>query len=186
MGLTTFLTAIIFGTLTGNVLLSSGIGLDLVSNNLNSIKNALIFSLYVVGITILSGVFIYLANLWLVSGEHVGFIVLVGLLIVSVIVQIADYLMMKLTPIVHTYVKNIIVILIPTIAIIILSLLGANVNFFEFLLNLLFTCVGMVFVMVTICGIRQNKLTYATYDIFKGNLMTLVVLFVMALVWTAF
>lgn len=186
MNLTTFLSAIIFGTLTGNVLLASGIGVDLVSNNLNSIKNALVFSLFVVGTTFFSGVFMWLANLWLMSGEHVGFIVMIGIVIVAVMVQIADFIMMKTTPIVHTYVKDIMVILIPSISIIIFSLLGPNVKFFEFIFNLLFCCVGMALVMVTISGVRQNKLTYATYDVFKGNLMTLVVLFVMALVWTAF
>lgn len=186
MTMTTFLTTIIFGVLTGNVLLASGIGVDLVSNNLNSIKNSLIFSLYVVAITFISGIFMWLANLWLVSAEHAGFIVLVGVLIVAIIVQIADYIMMKVTPIVHTHVKDIIVILIPTITVIIFSMLGQNVKFLEFLFNLIFSCVGMTLVMVTISGVRQNKLTYASYDVFKGNLMTLVVLFVMTLVWTAF
>lgn len=186
MEMSTFLMAIIFGTLTGNVLLASGIGMDLVSNNLNSIKNSLIFSLFVVGITFVSGLFVWIANLLLVNGGHTGFIVLIAFLIVSVVVQIADYIMSKVTPIVHTHVKDIIVILIPTITIILFSMLGANVKFIEFVLNLLFSCIGMVVVMVTISGVRQNKLTYATYDVFKGNLMTLVVLFVMALVWTAF
>ena len=183
MGITTFLTALIFGTLTGNVLLSSGIGLDLASNNLNSIKNALVFSLFVVSITLVSGISTYLAYIWLASGENTGFIVLVSIMIVAIVVQVAELVMMRVVPIVHTHVKDILVVLIPTISIILLSLIG--VGFGEFILNLLFTCFGMVLIMVTISGVRQNKLTFATYDVFRGNLMTLVVLFVLALVWTA-
>ena len=185
MELTTFLTAIVFGTLTGNVLLSSGIGLDLASNNLNSIKNALVFSLFVVGITILSGISMWLANLWLASGENSGFIVLVGFIIVAVMVQVAEFIMMKVAPIVHTHVKDMLVVLIPTISIILFSLIGGGIGFGEFIFNLLFSCVGMVAVMVTINGVRQNKLTSATYDVFRGNLMTLVVLFVLSLAWMA-
>jgi len=185
MNLTTFLTVVIVGTLTGNVMIGSGIGLDLASNNLNSIKNALIFSLFVTAVSLISGVCVFLANLWLVASGNAGFLVLVGMLIVAIFVQIAEYVMKKLTPIVHTHIKSILVVLIPTITIILFSLLGEGVGFGEFLLSLVFTCVGMIAVMVTICGVRQNKLTYATYDVFKGNLMTLVVLFVLALVWTA-
>ena len=185
MDLTVLLTAIIFGTLTGNVLLSSGIGLDLVSNNLNSIKNALIFSLYVVCITIISGIVVWLANFWLVSVENAGFIVLVGFMIVSIVVQLAEFIMMKISPIVYTHVKEILVVLIPTISIVLFSLIGNGVGFGEFILNLLFSCVGMVGVMLTINGVRQNKITSATYDVFRGNLMTIVVLFVVSLVWMA-
>ena len=43
----------------------------------------------------------------------------------------------------------------------------------------------MVGVMLTINGVRQNKITSATYDVFRGNLMTIVVLFVVSLVWMA-
>lgn len=180
MNLTTFLATIIFGTLTGNVMLSSGIGLDLASNNLNSIRNSLVFGLYVVAITFVSGLLMWLVNLWVSS----GFVILVGFMIVAILVQIAELIMIKLSPIVYTHVKEMLVVLIPTISIILFSLIG-YASFWLFLFNLIFVCVGMIGVLVTISGVRQNKLTHTTYDVFRGNLMTLVVLFVMALVWTA-
>ena len=185
MNITALLSALVFGTLAGNVILVSGIGLDLTSNNLNSIKNSLIFSLFVFGSLLVSGVFMYLARLALLSLDLGGFFVVVSLMIVAIIVQISEYLMMKLAPIVYTHVKDILVVLIPTLAIILLSLFSNGIKFGELILNIIFTSIGMIAVMTTISGVRQNKLTYATYDVFRGNLMTLVVLFVLALVWTA-
>ena len=185
MTLTSLLTMIVVGIINGNVISSSMVGVDLAGNNLNSIRNSLVLSLFIFGISLTTGIIIFVSNLVLASIVGEGFIIFVSLLVVSVVVQIADYLLEKLFPIVHAKLDGFIVTLIPAITTILFSLFATGLTFFDLVLQIIFTNIGIALVLTMIAGVRQNKLTYSSYDVFKGNLMTLSILFVLAIVWAA-
>lgn len=184
MTLTSLLSIMLVGVITGNVISSSMVGVDLAGNNLNSIKNSLVLSLIIFGVSLLSGLGLFVTNLILVSTGNAGFFVLVAFLFVAILVQIAEYVLEKFFPVVHTNVEGFIVTLIPAIAVILFSMFTSNITFLELLLNILFTNLGITIVLTIIAGVRQNKLTYSSYEVFKGNLMTLAILFVLAVLWT--
>lgn len=175
----------LIGLISGNVITSTGLGIDIAGNNLNSIKSSLVLSLMIFGITLLSGVVLYVSNLVLIAYSVEGFLVIVAFVTVALFAQIAEYVLERLFPVVHTKLNGFVVTIIPSVLIILLSLFGTGIGFGWLLLDIIFICLGITAVLSVISGIRNNKLTYNSYDVFKGNLMTLVLLFVMALIWTA-
>ena len=177
----TLLSIMLVGIITGNVFCASGMAVDVAGNQLNTIKGSLIYSLFIFGTLLLSGVVIFVTNL-ILGGKYFVFVVV---LVVAIMVQIAEFLMEKFFPIIHTKLGRFIVALIPTLTIILFSLFTQGLTFGVLLLNIIFICVGITLVLALISGIRNNKLTYSSDEVFKGNLMTLVILFVLALVWTA-
>ena len=185
MGTSQFLSIMLMGLISGNVITASGVGIDLAGNNLNTIKHSLILSLFIFGVTLCSGIVLFVTNLILTSLELQNFFVVLAVLVVAVFVQIAEFMLEKLFPIVHTRLGSFVVSLIPTVAIILLSIFTKGVSFGVILLDILFICLGITAVLACIAGVRNNKLTYSSYDVFKGNLMTLAILFVMAIIWTA-
>jgi len=185
MTLSSLLSIILVGIITGNVISSSMVGVDLAGHNLNSMKNSLILSLFVFVISLFSGIAVFVVNTILEQTGNVGFLVFVVFLVVSICVQVAEYMLEKLFPIVHTKLKGFFVVLIPAISVILFSILGGGVTFLELMLHIVFVNLGITVVLTIIAGVRQNKLTYSSYDVFKGNLMTLAILFVLALIWTA-
>lgn len=184
--MTSILSVILVGIITGNVVSGSMIGVDLAGNNLNSIKNALILSLLIFGVSLISGITMFVASLALSGSGNGGFIVFVTMLIVAVMVQLAEYVLEKFFPVVGVKLERFLVVLIPTVSVILLSLFGEGMGFGAFMSHIVFTNLGIALTLAVIAGVRQDKLTYSSYDIFKGNLMTLSVLFVLAIVWTAF
>lgn len=184
MTLTSLLSIILVGIISGNVISSSMVGVDLAGNNLNSIKNGLVLSLITFGVTLISGIGDFVTNLVLVSTGNSGFLIFAAFLLVAVLVQVAEFILEKFFPIVHTNLDGFMVTLIPAVAVILFSIFTTNITFLELLLNILFVNVGITLVLTIIAGVRQNKLTYSSYDVFKGNLMTLAILFVLAILWT--
>ena len=185
MTLASLLSIILVGIISGNVISSSMVGVDLAGNNLNSIKNGLVLSLIVFGVSLVAGIGVFVINLALVASGNSGFLVVAAFLFVAVLVQIAEYILEKFFPIVHTNLGGFIVTLIPAVAVILFSIFTSEIKFLELLLNIVFVNLGITLVLTIIAGVRQNKLTYSSYDVFKGNLMTLAILFVLAILWTA-
>ena len=185
MSLSSVLSLLLVGVISGNVITSSMVAVYLAGNNLNTTKNSLILSLFVFGVTLFSGIAVYLANVFLIAIGYTEFIIFIAFFVVAVFVQVADNLLEKLFPIVHTKLNSFIVALIPAITLILFSVCANSVTFVELLLNILFTNLGVAIVLALISGVRENKLTYSSYGVFKGNLMTLAILFVLAIVWTA-
>lgn len=184
--MTSLLSIILIGIITGNVVSGSMIGVDLAGNNLNSIKNALILSLLIFGISLISGVTMFVASLALANSGNGGFIVFVTMLIVAVLVQLAEYVLEKFFPVAGVKLERFLVVLIPTLSVVLLSVFGEGMVFGELMSHIVFTNLGIALTLAVLAGVRQDKLTYSSYDIFKGNLMTLSVLFVLVIVWTAF
>lgn len=185
MTLANFLSIMLIGILTGNVIASSGIGVDLVGNNLNSIRNSTILSLFVFGASLVSGLLCFaLLSILNVVG-YSNFFIVGAFLIVAIIVQVAEYILEKFFPIAKATLGSFVVTLIPTIAIILFSIFSVKLTFLSLLCNIIFVNLGIFLILTLVAGVRQNKLNYSSYDVFKGNLMTLAVLFVIALVWTA-
>lgn len=184
--MTSLLSIILVGIITGNVVSGSMLGVDLAGNNLNSIKNALILSLLIFGISLISGVTMFVVNLALAGSGNGGFIVFVTLLVVAVMVQLAEYILEKFFPVAGVKLSRFLVVLIPTLSVVLLGILNAGIGFAELMSHIVFTNLGIALTLAVIAGVRQDKLAYSSYDIFKGNLMTLSILFVLAIVWTAF
>lgn len=184
MTLSNFLSIILMGIITGNVIGSTGVGVDLAGNNLNSIKSSAILSLAVFCVTLVSGLLAFALNAILISVGYAQYFIAGAFLIVASIVQVAEYVLEKVCPIEKKMLGAFIVTLIPTTAIILFSIFSVEVTFLGVILNILFECVGVLLVLVIIGGVRQNKLNYSSYNVVKGNLMTLVVLFVLSLIWT--
>lgn len=185
MTIETLLSVMLIGLISGNVIASTGVGIDIAGNNLNSIKNSLIFSLIIFGVTLLSGVVIYVTNLIFESYNLQGMMIIVSLMVVAIFTQIAEFILEKIFPVVFTKLNGFVVTIIPSVLIILLSIMASGVGFGLFLLDIIFVCLGITAVLAVISGIRNHKLTYSSFEVFKGNLMTLVLLFVMALIWTA-
>lgn len=177
---------LLLGLITGNVVLASGVGVDIAGNNLNSIKNALILSLVIFLITIISGIIIFVTNLIIGSVGMSSALLFVTILVVAIMVQIAEYVLEKVWPVLHALLGEFFVTLIPTISVILLGVFGAGVSFGMMLLDIISISLGVTLILAVISGVRSNKLTHSSYEVFRGNLMTVAILFVLALVWTVF
>lgn len=184
MNSASILSILLFGLFTGNIVASSGLGVDMASGKVNSIKNSLIYGCIVFGVMVLSGVIVYAVNSILVGFNLSKFMVFVTMVIASIFVQIADYLMEKLVPVLKANLDGFIVVLIPAITVILFSLLGSNLSFGKFLINLISMGLGFILVELTIASVRKNKLSVNSFNVFKGNLITLTIMFVITIVLT--
>ena len=184
MTIEVLISIMLTGLISGNVVVASGLGVDLAGSNINTIKNSLILSLVVFLVALGAGIVTFVVNLILVNSGLEALITFVVFLVVATMVQIAEFVLEKAFPVMHTKLSGFIVTLIPAVSIILLGLFACKITFLEMILDILFICFGISVVMAVIGGVRNNKLTYSSYDILKGNLMTIAILFVLALLWT--
>lgn len=185
MTITSVLSIMLLGVISGNVIVASGVGIDLASSRLNSIKNSLILSLVIFFVTLLSAVIIYICGLIIGSAEQFKYMVIIGFIAVSTMVQIAEFVLKKIFPIVYVKLGTFFVTLIPTISVILFAIFANGYSFLELMTHIVFSCVGIMAVLMLIAGIRNNKLTYSTQSIFKGCVMTMAILFVLSLIVSA-
>jgi len=180
------LSILIAGLFSSNIVASSGVGVDFATNNLSSIKNATIYSLVIFCTAIFSAVGVYLANLALAASNNARFLIVVALLIVSVSVQIAEFMLKKLMPLFFTQTKYFVPSLVSTLFIMVISAFGASQGFLELLFIIICQSLGVLLVLTIIAGIRQTNSVQNKPSLLKGNLISLVILLFVMLAWTAF
>ena len=180
------LSILIAGLFSSNIIASSGVGVDFATNNLSTIKNSVIYSIVIFFTAIFATICIYVANLALVASGLSNFLIVVALLIVSVSVQISEFMLKKLLPLFFTQTKYFVPSLVSTLFIMVVSAFGASQGFFELLFVIFCQSLGVLLVLAIIAGIRQTNSIQNKPTLLKGNLMSLVILLFVMLAWTAF
>lgn len=180
------LSILIAGLFSSNIIASSGVGVDFATNNLSSIKNAITYSIVIFFTAIFSAASIYIANLALTAAGQASFLIVVALLIVSVSVQMAEFILKKLMPLFFTQTKYFVPSLVSTLFIMVVSAFSASQGFLELLFVIICQSLGVLLVLSIIAGIRQTNSVQNKPNLLKGNLISLVILLFVMLAWTAF
>lgn len=186
MSLSVLVSMFAAGLFSSNVIASSGVGVDLATNSLNNLKNALYYSLVIFAVSILSAVSIYLAELAFVALEIEKFLIVASLLIVSMYVQMAEHLVKKLTPLFYTQTKYLVPSLVSTLFIVVICAFASTTTFLELITLIFFESVGVLLVLTIMAGVRNSGLVDRKHSLLKGNLVSLVILLLIMMAWTAF
>jgi Na+-translocating ferredoxin:NAD+ oxidoreductase RnfA subunit len=115
-----------------------------------------------------------------------NFLIVAGLLIVSMYVQMGEFLVKKLSPLFYTQTKYLVPSLVSTLFIVIVCAFASTTSFLELVTLVLFECVGILLVLVIIAGIRNSGSIDNKPALLKGNLVSLIILLFIMMAWTAF
>lgn len=182
----TIISMLVAGLFSANVVTMGGTGLELATNNLNTIKNALYYTFIVFVVGLLSLITLHVVNLILISYELQSYLIVVALLTISMYVQMAEYVCKKALPLFFTQTRYFVPSLVGTLFMLILSTYSSSTSLINMILDVLFISAGIMITLVLIAGIRQNYQNKNVAAVFKGNLLSLIILLLLMLAWTAF
>ena len=183
--MTNFLAIMISGLLASNCLVSTCSGIDITTNRLKDLKNASIYSLVVFCVLLASSLALYVCNLILEYYGLTKMLFLVALVCVAGFVQVADYVTKKIAPRFYAQVGYFLPILACNLFLLVLTTSATNLSFGYMLLHVLFNGLGIWFVLSIIAGIKQNYFTEKKGTV-NANIASLVIVFILIIIWTAF
>lgn len=186
MSYTSFIGVLVAGLLANNCLVGNCTGVDITMNGTRSYKNASIYSLVVFCVLFASSLLISLCKLILTHYGMGGTLFIVSMVVVAVMVQIAEFICLKVCPTFVKQFKYFIPILACTEMMFLIGMLSASMKFGYQLLYVIFSGIGTWIVLLTIAGIKKNYSHKDTADRFKGLTMSLMIVMVLALIFTAF
>lgn len=181
-----FLSALLAGMFSSNVVASSGVGIELGTNNLNGIKNSFVYSLIVLVTSIVSSALLFLVSYLLEIMEVETYFFVAALLMVAVIVQLAEYTTKKCLPLFFTQTKYFVPSIVSSLFVILICAFTEAKSFGSLLLIVVAEGLGTMLVLATVAGIRRSITTTKNRPILNGNLLSLVVLLFIMLTFTAF
>lgn len=185
MSSSVLLSALVAGLFSSNIVASNGVGIELGTNNLSSVKNALTYSLIIFASALFASITLYIANLALISLDVVEYFAFVAMLAISVFVQIAEYLTKKLLPLFFTQTKYFVPALVSILFIMVIGAFSQAINFLHLLVIIISEGLGIMLVLCLVAGIRASHRTLTTKPVLKGNLLSLIILFFTMLAFTA-
>lgn len=186
MGESLVLSALIAGLFSSNIVVSSGIGFELGTNNLTGAKNASVYSLIVGVCSVFSSIVLFVLNLILKSFEVESYFIVAALLVVAVFVQIAEYLAKKFMPLFFTQTKYFVPSLVSSLFIVLVCAFSQASNFLHLLLITMAESLGVFMVLVLVASIRKNNSSIQKKPILNGNVLSLVILLFVMMAFTAF
>lgn len=170
--------------ISNNCLVASGTGIDVTTSGFSSMRNATIYSVIVMCVGLLSCFTMYICSGLLDYFGLINFSFVVVMVAVAIFVQIAEFVAKRCFPLFYKQTKYFVPILATTCMLFTFALSGLTTPLWQMLLIILFNSIGVWFVLCIIAGIRKNC-RYATMpETTKGNLMSLIIVFVMFLIWT--
>ncbi len=179
-----FWSIIASGVLVSNCLVSTCSGVDITTNPTKDIKNASIYSVVIFSILTVSSVLMFLCNKILDFYGIAHMLFLVTLICVASLVQIAEYLTQKIAPRFVQDIGYFMPILACNLFLLILPTTFANLTFGQLLLNAIASGIGIWFVLAIIAGIKHNY--FKKESKINTNLASLIIAFVLIVVWSAF
>ncbi len=186
MASTSFFAVLLAGILSNNMLVANCTGVDVTTNGTNSFKTASIYSLVVFCVAMCSAITAYISN------EILGYygigkmLFIVTMIIVAMYVQIAEFVLSKVYPLFLKQVKHFVPILAGTMMLFVLGAIGIEYSFFKMIALTIFYGLGIWGVLLLIAGIRKNSNHKEVKESYKGTVMSLIIVFVLAIIWTAF
>ncbi len=180
-----FLTIALSGILASNCLVANCSGVDVTTNRLKGIKNASIYSLIIFCVLLVSSLIIFLCNMILQYYGIVRLLFLVTLVCVAGLVQIAEFVTKKLAPRFYLEIGYFMPILACNLFLLLLPTSFARLRFGEMLASVISSGLGIWFVLSVIAGIRQNYFDKKDGAI-NSNIASLIVVFILVVIWTAF
>lgn len=181
-----FLSSLIAGLFSCNIVASSGVGIELGTNNLSSVKNAFTYSLIILISALFSAITLFILNLVLTELQVAEYFAVAALLTISIFVQIAEYITKKLMPLFFTQTKYFVPALVASLFIMLICAFGQADKLIHLLVLIIAEGLGIMLVLCLIAGIRSNQNYLITKPVLKGNLLSLLILFFIMLAFTAF
>ncbi len=186
MGTTSFFAVMLAGLLSNNFLVGNCTGVDITTNGTNSFKTASVYSLVVFAVAFMSSITAYICNLILGYYGLTNMLFIISMVIVAMYVQMAEYVLKKVYPAFLKQTKYFVPILAGTMMLFVLGSLGQTYSLFKMLLLVIFDCLGVWAVLLLIAGIRKNSSHAELKDNYKGTVMSLIIVLVLTIIWTAF
>lgn len=186
MDITNFFGILLAGVLANNCLVANCTGIDITTNGTRSMKNASIYSLIIFGVMLMSSITIYICKNIMVYYGLASVVFLVAMVIVAIYVQIAEFIAKKVCPVFVKQMNYFIPILAGTMMFFMLGLTATAMSFGKMILYVLFNSLGIWIVLLLIAGIKKNFTHDNLQDKYKGLVMSLVIVFILAIIWTAF
>lgn len=186
MSYTSFLGVLIAGLLADNCLVANCTGADVTMMQTKSYKNASIYSLIIFAVTLCSSIVMSIcSNILAFYGLH-NLAFIISMVVVAVFVQLAEFVCKKVCPIFIKQTKYFVPILAGTEMMFMVGLLSASISFGYMLLYVLFNGLGVWMVLLAIAGIKKNFTHSDTKENSKGLVLSLTIVFVLALIFSAF
>lgn len=170
--------------ISNNCLVASGTGVDVTTSGFSSMRNATIYSCMVMCVGLLSGLTVYICSGLLDYFGLINFSFIIAIVSVAIFVQIAEFIAKRCFPLFISQAKYFVPILASTCMLFMFALTGLNGSLLKMVLTIIASSVGMWFVLCLIAGIRKNCRYASMPETTKGNLMSLIIVFVLFLVWT--
>ena len=180
-----FLAIMISGILASNCLLTTCSGIDITTNRLGGIKNASIYSLVVFCVLLASSLVMFICNLILQYYGLLRLMFLVALVCVAGFVQIAEYVIKKVAPRFHLEIGYFVPILACNLFLLLLTTSFSKLSFGEMLLSVLSNGLGIWLVLSIIAGIKNNYFERKD-GVVDTNIASLIIVFVLMIIWGAF
>ena len=180
-----FFGILLSGVLASNCLVANCSGIDITTNRLKNVKNASIYSLIIFCVLFMSSLIIFLCNLILQYYGLERLLFLVTLVCVAGLVQIAEYVTKKLAPRFYLEIGYFIPILACNLFLLLLPTSFAGLDFWEMLLSVVSSGFGIWCILTIIAGIKQNYFEKVKGSV-DANVASLIVVFVLIVIWTAF
>lgn len=186
MDYTSFLGVLVAGLLANNCLVGNCTGIDVTMNETRSYKNASIYSLILFCVQLASSLILALCKIILTHFGLGGLLFLVAMVVVACMVQLAEFVCIKVCPAFVKQFKYFIPILACTEMMYMVGILSVSMKFGYQLLYVIFNGIGTWLVLLTIAGIKKNYTHKDTADRYSGLTLSFLVVMVLAIIFTAF
>ena len=175
------------GLLANNCFAATGTGIDVTTSKFTTFKNATIYSVLVLCVGLLSGITYYVSFQILESYGLLSFAFFVALIIVAIFVQMAEFVARRAMPKFYSQAKYFVPILASTLFIFMffsgINLLG---GFWTMIITIIGQSLGLWVVLCLIAGVRRSCASLPISSAFNGNLLSLIIILVLMIIWTAF
>ena len=183
-----FVSILFMGIFANNVITVTGTGADLAMNRSNTLTNSAILGMFTAAIVILSVTINYIVGIVLSSLEIKNIALFVSVFVIAVLVQMAELVAQKLFPKALSELKYLPTFLTSSCAIVAINIevyIGFT-NYLQAIFSAIFYSVGIVLVLLLIGGIKRSlKFREIPYGC-ERVVVSLLILFVLALAFTAF
>lgn len=179
-----FWSIVVSGILASNCLVSTCSGIDITTNPIRDIKRASIYSLVVFSILFASSIITFICDKILAYFSLTRMLFLVTLVCVAGFVQMAEYLTKKFAPRFSQDISYFIPTLACNLFLLILPTSFAKLTFWQMLLSVIASGVGMWLILAIIAGIKHNYFKQESRT--NTNIASLVVVFVLIVIWSVF
>lgn len=182
----TFFTTLLAGLLSNNCLVANCSAVDVATSGGKSLKNISIYSLIVFAVSLLSAVTLQICKpLFVYFGLQSAVYIAIAF-VVAIYVQIAEFVVKRTCPVLFKQMKYFVPVLACVLMLFMIGSMATLKSFGIVLLAVVGESLGLWLVLAITVGLKRNFDKPSLKDNYRGMVLSLVIVFVLMVIWTVF